>query len=120
VLLGAYLEFYLDVDAREVGDVVNPAPWLDVYALAGTIGESLGEEDFAAAATPPGNVLLGENRRVLRDVTDIVRGYLANPQSNHGLVLGSLRGLREGLFTVQTGVLAEGIVAQLIIHYRDA
>lgn len=48
-----------------------------------------------------------------------MQGYLDNPESNHGLILGSLTGVRNGLFTLKTGVLGEGVVARLIVHYRN-
>lgn len=118
-LFGAYLEFYVDATALEVGDVANDSPRLEVYALAGSLGESLDAEDLATAALHPGNVMVGSNRRVMRDVTDIVRGYLETPQSNHGLVLGSLTGSRDGLFTLKPDVLGKGVVARLILNYRD-
>jgi hypothetical protein len=117
-LFGAYLEFYVDVDAREVGEVTSNSPTLDVYALTGEVAQGFDEEDLGTPAMAPGNVMVGSNRRVLRDVTTIVRSYLDESASNHGLILGSLTGERDGLFTLKTGVLSEGVVARLILHYR--
>jgi hypothetical protein len=118
-LLGAYLEFYVDVDAMEIGDMVDEAPWLDVFALTQTHGATVDPEEFGTPAAAPGAVIRGESRRVLRDITEIVRGWMAAPQSNHGLIVGSLTGVRDGLFTVKAGVLGEGVVARLIVHHRD-
>jgi hypothetical protein len=118
-LFGAYLELYLDVDAREIDEMVNDTPYLDVFALTEALGQSLDPEAFGTPALEPGYVTLGENRRVLRDVTNIVRSYLDTPASNHGVILGSLRGVRDGLFTVKSGVAEQGVVGRLIIHYRD-
>jgi hypothetical protein len=118
-ILGAYLELYLDVDAREIDEVVSDTPHLDVFTLTQSLGESMSAEALGEAIPEPGYVMRGENRRVLRDITGIVRSVLATPTSNHGLILGSLTGVRDGLFTVKSSVLDQGVVARLIIHYRD-
>jgi len=118
-IFGAYLELYLDVDAREIDELVSDTPHLDVYTLTQSLGESMSEEALGTAAPEPGYVMRGENRRVVRDITGIVRGYLDAPSSNYGLILGSLTGVRDGLFTVKSGVLDQGVVARLIVHYRD-
>ena len=118
-LLGAYLEFYVDADAIEVEGRANDAPSLDVFALAQAHQGAVSEAEFGAPALAPGLVMSGESRRVVRDITGIVRGWFADPQSNHGLILGSLTGERDGVFTVKSGVLGDGVVARLIVHHRD-
>jgi hypothetical protein len=117
-LFGAYLEMIVDVDAVEHDGFVDETPMLEVYALTGAFKGTVDPELYGVSAFGPRNVVRGENRRVLLDVTDIVRSLLANPTANHGLILGSLSGEREGIFAVQTGALGQDAVANLVIHYR--
>ena len=62
-------------------------------------------------------MLLGQRTSdLLLDITDIVRSFLADPGSNHGLVVGSLSGSRAGLFTLKEGTIAPGVVARVTFH----
>ncbi len=56
-----------------------------------------------------------QNRRIRLDVTEIVRYLIDDPDRNHGLVVGSFRGQREGLFEIKTDVLPNDAVARLVI-----
>jgi len=118
-LFGAYLELYVDADAVEVANQVNESPRLDIYALSSAVEETVGEQAVGTPALGVPNVVLGENRKVVRDISEIVRNYLSTPSSNHGLVIGSLSGSRDGRFTIASDVLGQGTVARLIFHYGD-
>jgi len=118
-LFGAYLELYLDVDAVERNGLVNETPYFDVHALESAFAGTVEEKQFGAPAFGPRNVVRGENRRVVLDITDIVEAYLDGSAANHGLIIGSLTGDRDGVFTVKSGLLDQGAVANLIFHFRD-
>ena len=57
------------------------------------------------------------DQQLIVDITDIVAGYLGNPSSNHGIVVGSLTGAQDGSFTLQTGAIASGVAARITYHY---
>jgi hypothetical protein len=118
-LYGAYVEMYVDVETVERDGPVNNAPVLEAFALESAVAGEVDEKQLGVPAFGPRNVARGENRRVVLDVTDIVRAYLDDPASNHGLIIGSLTGIRDGRFTVKTGVLGRDAMARVIFHYRD-
>jgi len=53
-------------------------------------------------------VEVGNNRSVRIDVTEAIKRFMDSPSDNHGLVIGSLRGRRDGLFELKSsgGALA--------------
>jgi hypothetical protein len=118
-LFGAYVVLYVDVESVETDGFVNETPVLEAFALKSDFAGEVDENEIGAPAFGPINVVRGENRRVVLDVTDIVRGYLDDPASNHGLIIGSVTGIRDGRFTVKTGVLGRDAMARLIFHFRD-
>ncbi|MBI4721092.1 MAG: hypothetical protein HY770_07740 [Chitinivibrionia bacterium] len=118
-LYGAYLELYVDVNALEYQGQVNNAPSLDVYALKAAFSGSEDANQFGQSSFGPRNVVLGENKRVLIDITNIIRAYLQNPGLNHGLILGSLTGMRDGLFTIRKDVVSKGAFGQINYFYDD-
>jgi hypothetical protein len=102
---GAYLEVILDVDAREVADFRDNTPIFEVYGLSGTLSGEPTPNQFMTTDVPiVRNVALGDNRRVVVEITELVKTYLTTPSAKHGLILGSLTRRRDGLFTVKTGV----------------
>jgi hypothetical protein len=116
----AMLELYIDVRAKVRDGYVNEAPVLEVYALteawAGAVDPAI--MDWQTGAVRP--VALGEDRRVLLDVTDIVRAHLAGRVGNHGLILGSITGRRDGDFRLVSGALPGDGVGQLRLYTRAA
>ena len=72
-LFGAYLELYVDSDAVEVANQVNESPRLDIYALSSAVEGTVGEQAVGTPAMGAPNVVLGENRKVVRDLSEIVR-----------------------------------------------
>lgn len=121
-LLGAILEFYLDVDIRidtvlvEEPDTTytvvqrNPVPLIDVFALTSAPGQTLDPQQWDPQMAFPTPISTGTNKVVRIDITRVVNYYLEHPQQNHGLVVGSLTGRRAGRFSLRetfgTGVLA--------------
>ena len=42
------------------------------------------------------------------------RSYLKNPAKNHGLIIGSLTGDRNGRISIKSNALGQGVVARVI------
>jgi hypothetical protein len=111
---------YVDVRAKVRDGYLNEAPVLEVYALtqawAGAVDPQIMDPETRAVRA----VALGEGRRVLLDITDIVRDHLAGRVDNHGLVLGSVTGRREGDFQLVSGALPGDSVGRLRLYTRAA
>ena len=114
----AILEMFLDVGARPREEFLNPSPLFEVYALTEPLTGAFdpGRLERAARAVRP--VAAGEGRRVVLDVTAIVHAHLDGRIENHGLIIGSLTGERDGLFTLQSGRLPQGAVGRLLLFKR--
>lgn len=99
----AYLEFYVDAAAREsLGEVTNDSPIVEVYALKESLSGPLDENQFRTVSRPMvQNVRVGQNRRVVVDITEIVQLFKSDPTKNFGIVIGSLTGTRDGIFTIR-------------------
>lgn len=114
----AILEVSIDVTAKRRGDYVNPAPVFEVFALDEPYGEGFDPEILHADGRVVRPVALGESRRVVLDVTEIVRSHLDGTVENNGLIVGSLTGMREGDFVFVYGRFPEGAVGQLRLYRR--
>jgi len=75
-------------------------------------------EDLDTATRAVRAIALGRDRRVLLDITAIVRADLAGRLPNHGLVLGSVTGSREGDFTLVSGRLPGSAVGRVRVYSR--
>lgn len=110
----AYLELRFDVASREIDGYLEETPLLEVYALKSDFGGVIAPTQFEAQSVPTvRNVLVGEDRRVVIDITEIVRSYVEDPARNHGLIIGSLTGVRAGIFSIRAGGFPEGAVARI-------
>ena len=113
-----YVEFYVDVSAREHEDVNDPTSRLDVFALKQAEGYngSLEPAQFETLSAPMARPLaVGENRRVVIDVTEIVHRCAGEPAGTCALVIGSLTGSRDGLFTIKSGRLDRPGIARVTV-----
>jgi len=112
----ALLELYFDVRADSLDGYVNEAPVLEVYAFetpyVGTI--ETGNLDVAYRAVRP--VALGTARRVVLDITGIVRAHLSSVLPNNGLFVGSLAGYAWGEFRLAAGDLPAGTLGRVRIY----
>jgi len=79
--------------------------------LAGEVDDS----KVVAASTMRRPVAVGDNRSVRIDVTDAVTRFMRNPSENHGLVIGSLRGRRDGLFELKN---SGGALARMLLPFK--
>ncbi len=111
---GAFLEFYVDVALLESAEFEH-VPSIDVGAL---------KEAYTGAGEPATDrgssraVALGSGRRVRVDITGIVKGWIANPESNRGLVVGALTGSRAGSFALRDDVLGGSAVATVAFIFQ--
>jgi hypothetical protein len=114
----AVLELYLDVSSKARDGYENDTPVLEVYALTGDFDGALdpGHFDLTTRVTRP--LLVGEDKHIVVDVTPIIRSFLAAPSTNHGLVIGSLNGMREGDFTLKSGRLPESGLMRLRVYFE--
>jgi hypothetical protein len=111
------LELYVSVRAKPRNGYINEAPVMEVYALKRAYPGSLAGDLLYREGRAGRPVLLGEVRRVVIDITKIVRAHLDGELANNGLVMGSLTGMREGEFVVVPGRLPDGAVGQ--IRYEE-
>ena len=116
----AILELYVDVSVKVREEHLNEAPVLEVYALRAPYAGAFEAKDLDEGTRVVRPVTLGENRRVLFDITKIVRAYLTGTTGNNGLIVGSLTGMREGDFRLVPGKLAADAVGQIRIYLRPA
>jgi hypothetical protein len=113
-----YVEFYLNVAARETHEANDPTPLLDVFALKQPEGYSgsLDPAQFETLSVPMTRPLtVGENRRVVIDVTEIVHRRAGDAAGTCALLFGSLTGSRDGLFTIQTDRLDQPGIARVTV-----
>ena len=98
----AILEFFVDASAKAKAGYTNDTPIIEVYALKSAFSGQVDATQLESPTRPTRrNVVVGQGRRVMIDITDIVKSYIETPQKNHGLIIGSLTGHRDGLFNVK-------------------
>jgi len=111
----AILDLYVDVGAKSRDGFVNTGPILEVCAMKGSYPGEVRLEDLDLETRAVRPVPVGRGRHVKLDVTKIVRAGLGGA-SNHGLILGSLTGMREGDFTVVSGRFSGSTAAQIVVY----
>ncbi|HEX6790872.1 MAG TPA: hypothetical protein VF247_06150 [Candidatus Krumholzibacteria bacterium] len=117
------LEFAVNATATEDSAAT---PVVGVYPLKrnadGGISDAAGRIDTSAfeAIVPSARpVACGENRIVRVDITDIVKGWIKDPSSNHGLVFGSLTGPSVGTVTLKDQLPSSDGAIQLTFFYQN-
>ena len=101
------LEFAVDASAlSEEDSVVTPV--VGVYPVTSEFVASRGDgpegsvdaPEFERVVPSSRPVALGSQRVLRMDITDMVRGWMSAPSSNHGLVIGTLTGPDVGTVTL--------------------
>ncbi len=111
------LEFYVDV-APDATIGVEYAPSIEVFPLTAPL--QVGRQPTFSTAHPTSRpVALGEGRHVMIDITDIVKGWIASPSTNHGLVIGSFGGPKNGGLAVRNDLLGNGKAVQATFFYQN-
>jgi hypothetical protein len=98
-------------------DDAEERPIVGVYPLTEVLSD--GEPEFNASVPSVRSVAMGEGQRVLADITEIVRGWIETPSSNHGLVIGSLTGPKVGIVTLESDGVAAGTTARITFFYQN-
>jgi len=112
----AYLEIRVDVTAVSIDGHANRAPMIYLFPLKSTFSGTLDANQFDTVRAPfARNVAVGENRRVVFDVTELVKHWAANPAENHGVLIGGLDGHRDGVYSIKSGIFGASSVAKVTI-----
>lgn len=106
------------VSAKQREGYASEAPVLEIYALMEPLSENFDPGRLHRASRSVRPVAVGADRHVVVDITTIVRSHLEGAIGNHGLVLGSVTGMREGEFIVVPGNFPQGAVARVRIYRR--
>ncbi len=111
------LEFYLDVAADEaVGNEYVPS--VEVYPL--TEANRVGRSPVYSALHPTSRpVEIGVRQRVQVDISSIVRGWIAEPSTNFGVIIGSFSGPLLDDLNVRSDVLEGGFAIQATFFYQN-
>ncbi|HEX5133067.1 MAG TPA: hypothetical protein VFX92_11360 [Candidatus Krumholzibacteria bacterium] len=114
----AIMELHVDVGVKPRGEFESPAPLFEVYALKQPILGVFDPERLKSAGRVHRPVALGASRRVVLDVTEIVRAHLEARLVNNGMAVGSLTGERDGEFTFRSGMLPGGAIGRIVLLPR--
>lgn len=94
-----FLDFAVDATSLSEEDTiaaeVGVFPLTQNYVAGGQGGDGPGMNAapvFTTLVPSMRPIPAGDSRRLRMDITDIVRGWIANPATNHGLVIGALTG----------------------------
>jgi len=120
------LEFALDASAATHDDSLA-TPVVGVYPITRAFAANRGdgpvgtvEAPEIGAITPSSRpVAIGEHRVLRMDITDIVKGWMRDPSSNHGLVIGTLTGPRVGTVTLNRSLPGGGTPVRATFFCRD-
>jgi hypothetical protein len=118
-----FLEFAVDATPLEE-DSMTVTPIVGAYPLTSTYsgGDGQGgnsEPVFNAVVPSSRPVAEGNDRRVMMDITNIVRGWIANPASNHGLVIGSLTGPEVATVALRQSIPGEQVPIRITFFYQN-
>jgi hypothetical protein len=113
----ALLDLYADVSSNAVDGWVNDSPVIELYALKNPYSEDLDLSKVHGQSAALKPVQVGEARRVVLDVTSIVQAWAKDPELNHGMILGSFRGMKEGVCSIRNDRLIPGELARITILY---
>ena len=111
------LEFYVDASLKE-GVASEYSPLIEIYPLNDDFTGD-GSPSFTSVSAAVRNVKVGSGKRVLMNITDIVGKWITDPNSKHGLIIGSLTGIKSSEFVLCNDVLGGGIVARVTFQYQN-
>jgi hypothetical protein len=94
-------------------------PVLEVYALTALYGGQIDPSKFDRPTGTVRNIPPGNNKKVMVDITGIIKKYLENASSNYGLIIGGLEGLSNGTFSWKSNSFPSGKAAKITFHYDN-
>jgi hypothetical protein len=110
----------VDVSSRASEGLQNETPLFEVYALKSAFSGEVDPDQFQEQDLPTTRpVVVGSGRRVVIDITEAVGCYVADPAGNHGLIVGSLTGARDGLFTIRSGDFGPSTLGRITSFCAD-
>lgn len=121
------VEFAVDVSPLAAEDTLA-TPLVGVYPLTREYTDGVGGEGSAARVDPAAYednvssarpVVVGQDRVLRFDITDIVKGWMREPTSNHGLVIGSLAGPTVGSMYLMDDARGSGAALRVTFFYQD-
>jgi hypothetical protein len=112
------LEFAVEATASSEADSVA-TPEVGVFPLTQAFNDGPETPMFEDAVPSVRPVALGANRVVRMDITDIVRGWMNQPSSNHGLVVGSLTGPEVGTVTLKETIPDSEAAIRVTFYYQN-
>jgi len=116
-LTDAYIELHMDLTTSIDSELLANMAKVEIYPLSGSASGEITMDDVGRVLRRR-LVPVGSNRVVRLDILRYVQNIIANPEENNGLVVGSLRGSRNGHFTVRQGEIAAGVYAKITYVYR--
>jgi hypothetical protein len=124
----ALMELVVDVTASSPEDSIS-CPVVGVFPLTGPMGADgldsgtgtgrEGSSGYAAEVPSVRPVAVGENRTLTLDITSIVKGWIADPTTNHGLVIGTLSGPAIGTISLKSETLGPAAAVRVTYFYQD-
>lgn len=111
------LEFQIDVGLAQE-ERADATPVIAVYPL----NESLrpGQSPvFTGTFASARNVLPEAGQTLVVDITDIVRGWVEEPSSNRGLVIGSFTGAKLSKLDLNPDAIDTGKAARVTFFYQN-
>lgn len=119
------VEFAVDVTPLSVEDSLV-TPLVGVYPLTRELsatggGGSASVDPSAYKGNVPSvrPVANGQTRLLRMDITGIVNGWLRDPLTNHGLVIGSITGPVVGSVLLRDDALDPGIALRVTFYFQD-
>ena len=111
------LEFYIDASLKP-GVAEENSAVIEVRSLSESFS-GRGVPSFVSVYPGARHILIGDGKRVALDITDIVKVWIATPSKNHGLIIGSFAGSRDGVFELRSDVLRSGVFATVTFFYQN-
>lgn len=112
----ALLEFAVDAAPLSPAEA-GATPEIAVFPLTAEFTDA--SLNYDAKVPSVQNIPMGEGQVVMDDITSIVKDWLANPSSNHGLVIGALTGPEVGAVSLNDTVLGAGSALRVTFFYQN-
>lgn len=128
----AVLEFVVDVGSKLRGDweildadsnvtigFIDNTPSIEIYGLKTECSGEVDIRDLEISSRVVRPLSIGPYQRVVVDVTAIIKSYVRTPTKNHGLIIGSLTGMRNGDFVIKNNAFGNGNAAEVRLYYTQ-